>query len=88
MTKVIKKTTREKMHSHLDTNEAIVDKSFAIIDKWLPREYVSLVQEKVDASIGVIRNVKYNRKGSRRIIKAMVEVALENKAFYESLENS
>ncbi|MGG5599297.1 hypothetical protein ACPDHJ_05785 [Myroides sp. C8-3] len=88
MTKVAKKSTREKMHSHLDTNEAIVKKSFTIIDEWLPREYVSLVQEKVKASEGVIRNVKYNRKGSAKIIKAMVEVALENKAFFNSLENS
>ncbi|HEY4544421.1 MAG TPA: hypothetical protein VIG40_07220 [Tissierellaceae bacterium] len=85
MTKIDKNNPNQKMQSHLDTNEAIVDKSFAIIDKWLPREYVSLVQEKVDASVGVIRNVKYNRKGSRKIIKAMVEVALDNKAFYESL---
>lgn len=54
MTKIAKKTTHEKMRSHLDTNEAIVKKSFTIIDEWLPREYVSQVQEKVKASEGVI----------------------------------
>ena len=75
------------MRLHTVIKPEVLIKCFEIIDKWLPKDYVSLVQAKIPAPSGTIRNIKSTRKGNFKIINAMVEVALENKACYEKLES-
>ncbi|SFU48640.1 hypothetical protein SAMN05216480_1055 [Pustulibacterium marinum] len=87
MTKIQRKTKQKIMHSHNHLSNCDIDKAFAFIDLYLPEKYVNLVSEKVSATSNVIRNVR-NRNtkypsNHTLIIKALVEVAKENK---ESIE--
>lgn len=88
MTNVDKNLVASEMHMHSKDKETIIKDSFKLIDEWLPSNYISRVQEKVNAPAGTIRNIKCNRKGNLKIILAMVEIAKEHKEAFESLKNS
>ena len=77
MTNISKRKTQKNVHLH-------IDKVFAVIDDYLPYPYVDKVKKHVKSSSGTIRNVRCKRKGSIKIIEALLRVALENKKKIES----
>jgi hypothetical protein len=89
MSNVVEKTKQNNMHSHIED-------SFKIIDEFLPSNYTCYVSEKLKSydtrfspSDRTIRNVKNKYDGFEKqilIIKALVEVALDNKKNIESLK--
>lgn len=53
---------------------------FDVIDHYLPKKYTHLVIAKLPGTTAeVIRWTKHNRSGNTQIIKALYEVAIENK---------
>jgi hypothetical protein len=68
-----------------------IENAFVIIDAYLPKRYVNLVLEKLkeDSSINKesIRNVRNKKSNRIEIIKAMVEVAKDNKKLLENLNS-
>lgn len=77
MTKIKQKNIQKDMHSH-------IEKSYKIIDEYLPSIYVPKVQailstQQVKIGNSMIRNVKNRTNYNANIIKALVEVALEAK---------
>lgn len=71
-----------------------IEKSYEIIDTYLPKPYLVRVREKLPKSLiisdGTIHNIKnkFNKPdGKLEVLNALVEVALENKQAIEKLEN-
>lgn len=66
-----------------------IAKAYAIIDQYLPRDYVAEVREKLPkgSTISVTSIYNARKKMSKRIeiINAMVEVALKHKKLQEKL---
>ena len=89
MSNVVTNKTNNNMHSHIEN-------SYQIIDDYLPSSYVGLVLGKLLTtsmiklpSSRTIRNVKNKYEGYENhiiIIKALVEVALDNKEALEGLK--
>ena len=82
MQTVPKNTNRKDVQIH-------IAKAYEIIDKYLPRDYVSEVLKKLpkDSNISVQSIYNARKKMSKRleIINAMVEVALKYKKLEEKL---
>lgn len=83
MTKLIKKTTPKNVHTHMTD-------VWTLIDTYLPRyNYVSRVQKALNKKVaaGTIRNIRSEKQGDLDVIKAILKVALEEKAKVEELSN-
>ncbi len=85
MTKISKKSRTLSI-------ETQINKSYDIINNFLPKRYVLQVQLKLDnnTSSQLIRNVRCRYKNYHlsniNVLKALVEVALENKKQQEELK--
>ena len=91
MSNVVENKTQSNMHSH-------IDKAFKIIEEYLPSTYKGLVLDKMRQSkikeedlpsLRTILNVKNKCNGyynQVNIIKALVEVSLDNKVKHENLK--
>lgn len=89
MSNVVKNSISKNVHSH-------IDQSFEIIDNHLPSNYVALTLGKLleyktplIPSKRAIRNIRNKGNGYRNqvhVIKALVEVALDNKKIIEEIK--
>lgn len=85
MTNIRTNKNKTDVRSHMVDLDPFIDAAFKIIDEWLPKEYVTEVKRIVPVSAGSIRNIRSKKKGNIKVINAMVEVALNNKAEIEKL---
>lgn len=79
MTNIMRKDSKKDMRLH-------TSKAWEIIDTYLPYQYVHLVKELHNAPEGTIRNVRNARKGNANIVRALLQVALREKAEHEKIE--
>lgn len=87
MAKFKKQTKKIDVQSH-------IDRSYEIIEEYLPATYLAKVRKKLPESLtisdGYIKNIKnkfVKADTQIEVLNALVEVALENKRAIEQLEN-